>query len=334
MTVLVIGAAGFIGSAVARAAAAHDAVGDVALLVRRPEPGLEQYGKVFVGDARRVNLGLSAEAADELAATVTGIVVATGSFDVGLSLRQAQMDHIAPVRGAVAFARRCRSLESLVLVSSLLAVGVADGRLRSDDAIASPRHRNFYEWAKWETEALVRRSPLPWRIVRAGHVLNSVDGEQRTRRAGAVFEALPFLATGLPLPIVPEGVYWCCSADLVADVVLAAGLADRPHSSYWAVDPNAPRYSELLDVLAARHGMGGRRIGSRRFGRAMAAVVQPTWLGLSVGREVFDYCAAAWDLDLRCLEGLAAERGIGFPADRSYITDTIDHEVARFRAFA
>jgi nucleoside-diphosphate-sugar epimerase len=334
VTTLIVGAAGFVGSAVAWAATAEGRAGEVACLVRRPTSVLPPGARICVGDARKVDLGLDPETAGSVRATVRHIIIAVGSFDVGLSLRTANEEHIAPVSGTLSFARTCPALRSVVLMSSLLAVGDVEDRISSSAVPVQRRHRNFYEWAKLQTERLGQRSGLPLRVVRAGQVVNSYDDTRRTRRPGVLFEAIPYLLAGWPLPVTPRGTFWCCPVDFAAQVVLATALCEDAPASVWAVDPASPQYSEVLDVMSARHRMGGRRVGSTALARLAGGMFRPVWLGLDLPREVLGYCSARWELDLHCIETLCERGHVKPPPDRSYLVRTIDHEVARYKEFA
>jgi nucleoside-diphosphate-sugar epimerase len=324
---LVLGAGGFIGGAVTRQAAADG--DEVHCLVRRPAPQLEPYGKVHVGDARRPLLGLDQATADHLADEVTHLVLTMGAVDFGMTPSMARSEHLAPLRSALGFAQSCRNLTSLTFVSSIAAVGECDYRVGSGELPTPRRVRNFYEWAKIEGERLVRSFDGPVRIVRPGQVMNSYDDEHRTPSPLLLFDALPYLAMGLPLATGDHMDYWCGPVDYVASVVLAASRReDVPH--VWAIDPSSPSRAQILDLLAVRHGLGGPRIKQRRLSRAIAAVVKPSWLDLDLDREVLAYTNASFDIDLSCIQRLIDQGAVQAPPDRSYVTRTVDHEVARW----
>jgi nucleoside-diphosphate-sugar epimerase len=328
LMLLVLGAGGFIGSAVVRQAAADG--DEVHCLVRRPAPQLEPYGKVHIGDARRPLLGLEPEPADHLSSEVTQIVLTMGAVGFGMTPSEARSEHLTPLRSALGFARSCRKLTSLTFVSSIAAVGDCEHKVASGELPTGRRVRNFYEWAKIEGERLVRSFDGPVRIVRPGQVMNSFDDEYRTPSPLLLFEALPYLAMGLPLATGGHMDYWCGPVDFVASVVLAATRRDDvPH--VWAIDPSSPTRSDILDLLAMRHGLGGPRINQRRLARAISAVVKPTWVDLDFPREVLAYTHAAFDIDLSCVQRLIEEGTVSAPLDRSYVTRTVDHEVARRR---
>jgi nucleoside-diphosphate-sugar epimerase len=329
MSLLVVGAGGWVGSAVCEAAAGKGTA--VHGLVRRDAPGLAGFAKVHIGDARRAYLGLAADEAAELAGEVTSIVVSVGSFDLSVGPATAQAEHIAPLRGTMMFAGNCRSLRNIVLVSSLLATGATDHRIRSDYTPAAPRHRNFYEWAKLQGERVARGSGLPVDIVRAGHVLAADPAQGIPLKPQAVFELLRLLFAGWPLPVAGSNRYWSCPADFAASVIVDRAEHGTGGSSVWAVDPASPTLAEILDLINARYGTGAKRIRQRHLARACAALLRPQWLDLPMRREVFDYCTADWNLDLSCLDELITAGRVNPPASRGYLVEAIDYEIERLR---
>ncbi|HEX4225734.1 MAG TPA: NAD(P)-dependent oxidoreductase [Pseudonocardiaceae bacterium] len=329
MTMLIIGISGHVGVSVAALAAERDL--PVVGLAREPAPHVEQFAKVHLGDARRTDLGLDPDTAAELAEEVTSIVVAVGSFDLSISLAQAQAEHIAPLRGVLRFAARCANLRTVVLVSSLLALGDVRQRLRSDLMPEAMRHRNFYEWAKLHGERIALASGVPVDIVRAGHVVASRDNGDRPSAPQALFELFRLMAGGWPLAVVGSNRYWSCPTDFAAQIVLDRAQHGTGGSAVWAVDPASPTYSDIFDLVNARYGLRGKRIRQAGLARALAAVIRPSWLDLSMKREVLDYTNAQWDLDLRCLDRLIDEGRVVPPADRDYLVAAIDYEFARLR---
>lgn len=329
MSVLVVGASGHVGSAVSEAAAGRGLT--VEGLVRRPAPDIERFATVHLGDVRRANLGLPDDEAAALADAVETIVVAVGAFDLTMSLARAQAEHVVPLRGVLRFAAECGSLRNVVLVSSLLAVGDVDQRLASDFLPTGNRHRNFYEWAKLHSERLSLASGLPVDIVRAGHVVGTGASCDRTAPPQAIFALLRMLAAGWPVPVVGSNRYWACPAEFAAQVVLDRVVHGTGGSSVWAVDPRSPTYAEIFDLVNARFGLRVKRVRSAKLARAVGAVVRPGWLDLPMSREVFDYCAADWDLELRCLTELIDAGRVVPPVDRRYVVDALDHEFGRLR---
>lgn len=330
MTVLIVGISGHVGSAVAALAAQQDV--EVAGLARHPAPQVAHLAKVHVGDARRTDLGLPPDEAEALAAQVTSIVFVAGSFDLSISLAQAQSEHIAPLLGVQRFAQRCPGLRTVVVVSSLLAVGDIRQRVRSDLMPDPVRHRNFYEWAKLRGEQIARGSAVPMDIVRAGHVVVSEDnGDRAPGPPQALFELFRLMAAGWPLPVVGSNRYWSCPAEFAAQVVLDRAKHGTGGTSVWAVDPASPTYADIFDLINVRYGLRVKRLRSAGLARALAAVVRPSWLDLGMNREVLDYCAAHWELDLRCLEDLIGSGRVSPPPDRGYLVKALDYEFARLR---
>lgn len=332
MSVLVIGGAGFVGSAVAREAVRRGGPGSVHVLVHTsPAPDLEGV-VVHEGDARRLDLGLG-PAADDLAADVEHVVVATGAPTVRGRLDVLRASHVHALRGALGFAARCPRLRSVVVTSSVLAVGAVTGRIASGDVPMRPRHRNFYEVVKYEVERLARESTLPVRVVRLGHVVNSVDDQHRTTAPAGIFELLPALLRGAPLIGRPDTRYWMAPVDFVARVTLAMCDDDSP-GSCWAVDPESPTLMRVVDVLNLRHGARVRVLPPRR-GIVLASRLLPLGgLGWDDAKHGLPYADASWALDLRCLASLVASGQVEVPGDRGYVERTVAHEVERLATLA
>lgn len=326
---LVVGG-GFVGSAVARAARTRSEFGAVAVLVRA-SPDLPGDVETLRGDARAVDLGLSTERANRLRASTSDVVVAVGPTELDISLARAQSEHVAPVIGALNFARLCPRLERVVVVSSALVADAGGGPCRSDWIPPRGWHRNFYEWSKCEVERVCRSFGLPVVIVRPGQVLGSRDGRWPTPHPFGLFDALPGLAAGWPLPYNPAARNWSVAVDVLADLVVAACWAPPVSGATWCVHPDSPTFGQVLDLLAVRHGLAPKRLASRRLARASASVLRPEWLGVEVPRQLLAYLHLELDLDLSCQQALARTAGIGFGDASRSMLDTMDHELTRWR---
>jgi nucleoside-diphosphate-sugar epimerase len=324
---LVVGAGGFVGSAITRAAV--EAGEEVVSLVRLPTgggaapPGPDD---VVTGDARLPGLGLGPAVVTRLRRSVTTVVVATGRPALGAALSALRRDHLVPLAGALAFARQCRGLRQVVLLSSVAAAGSRQPGLRSDRLPARPRYRTHYEYVKAEAERLVRASGLPWCAVRAGHVMAAEAGDHLPPVPVGIFELLPHLAAAGPLLVDPDMTYWCAPVDFVGRLVIE--VARRPRLAVWAVDPASPPLTRVLDALAVHHGLGSRRLLPTRASRAVAELVPSRWWGTSTPGAFRQYAGAEWKLDLRCLGEMVAA-GLRPPRSLDYVDRTLDHEVAR-----
>jgi nucleoside-diphosphate-sugar epimerase len=325
---LVLGAGGFIGTEVLRAAAerGHEQVHG---LVRTTDPPNTHGAQIHRGDARLTNLGLDPEVADGLRAEVTRVIISLGSVEFGASTGRVVANHVQPVRGALEFARSCRQLETVVLVSSIVAVGRLDHRVQSNTTPARPQLHNFYEWGKYTTEVLARRSGLPVTIVRPGHVMNASDGSTKVAPAPlAFFELLPAILAGAPYPTDTGMRYWSAPVDFVANVVVAAAEEPGPGSS-WAIDPASPTQGEMLDVLAARHGIRARRLPPLKPLSWIATAIAPRATGYKLPLGVVPYLGAQWDLDFSCQQALCDRRSVPHPSNRDYVIESLDMELQR-----
>src|SRR5690242_9027849 len=121
--VLLLGGSGYLGRTAALALAARGF--EVVALSRS---GLTAAGRVVRGDVTRHNLGLGGDDHARLAAEVTHVVSCFGSVDWDAGPAAALDLHAAGVRNALRFARGCDGLQGFVHVSSLLALGRAQGR--------------------------------------------------------------------------------------------------------------------------------------------------------------------------------------------------------------
>jgi len=327
VSLLVAGGTGVVGAAVAELASER---GHSVRTLSRSEASARDGVRHHVGDARVADLGLDPGEADEVREEVDAIVVAVGTFDLSVSLSGATAEHLAPLRGVLAFAQSCPRLRTVVLVSSLLAVGDVRQRVDSGFVPVGSKHRNFYEWAKLAGEKVARSSSIPVDIVRAGHILaGRMDASPPDPQA--IMSLLPMLAAGWPLPVVGSNRYWAAPPGFVAEIVVDRAERGTGGSSVWAVDPRSPSYAQIFDLANARYGLRSRRVRSASLARAVAAVVRPSWVDLGIPREVFDYCNAVWDLDLACLDALIDDGRVTPPPDRQYVVDALDAEYRRLQ---
>lgn len=333
---LVLGAGGFIGSAIVRAAAANGC--DVEALVRStPKPARkldhpDRDLRIHYGDARQIDFALDPSVAENIRERVTTLFISVGAVDFDAGPNDMRSGHIAPVQGALAFARTCPSLERVVYISSLAAVGETDERLKSHEFPAEVAPRNYYEWGKCEAERLVRGSGLPAAIVRPAQVLSSRDGTFVPDAPMVLLESLSLMVAGWPLLIGPDTTYWCAPVDFVAEVALQAATSSR--RSFWAVDPASPRLEAILDLLAFRYGVAPRRIQNRRLSNFASAIVKPQFAGSSMSQRVLRYSSAQYSLDLSCLRELINDGVLTPPETRDYVAHTIDAEIDRKRRIA
>lgn len=329
---LVVGASGHVGRRIV--SAALDAGTEVAALCHsrtiRSATGLT----VLQGDARRLDLGLDPQIADELRRSVRHVVIASGPPDVSSSYARLSATHTRIARAIVGFARMCGALDSLTLVSTVLAPGVQAGRLRSNDLPSRPRHRSAYEVVKHEVEVLVRESGLPFRIVRAGQVVGSSDGTAQPDRPMGMFAALPAIVRGAPIPLDPTIRYWITPVDLLATICISTHGTRAEGWSVWAVDPGSPRSGQVIDALACRVGGRIRLLPGSPLVRTAAAVIgrrSKVWSELV---PLLPYAAANIELDLTCLRQLVVDSGLQLPSSLQYLECTIDHEVGRLRSLS
>src|SRR5439155_6004408 len=123
MNVLVVGGSGYLGSGIASACQRGGA--RVRVVSRR---GTAPFGDGLCGDARLPRLGLSGEALARVRAETTHAVLSFGPVAWTSSPGEAMETHASGIRSTLAFLRELPALEQAVHVSSLLALGRAEGR--------------------------------------------------------------------------------------------------------------------------------------------------------------------------------------------------------------
>lgn len=108
--------------------------------------------------------------------------------------------NIEGTRRVIEFARSCPALESLVLVSTVYSAGLTDGAVLEEVAPLPP-FANHYERSKWNSEALVASSEVPWRIARTATIVSDDEGGT-VRQFNVIHKTMRLMYRGL-LPIFP-----------------------------------------------------------------------------------------------------------------------------------
>jgi nucleoside-diphosphate-sugar epimerase len=286
---LITGGTGFVGSRLADALRARG--DDVTALVRSPRKAaaLESLGVRIVqgdlDDSAALERGADGQ---DVVYHVAGAVAALGEADFLRANRDGTANLLAAClrTGAPRF----------VLVSSMAAGGPAP-RGAPLDGSAPPRPVTAYGRSKLAGEELVRRSALPWTIVRPPTVYGPRDVE--------VLKVFKLARLGLG-PVFGDGTQELSVVhvfDLAAALIAAATSSASVGKTYYACHPEIITSAGL--VRAVGEAMGRRLIRipvPRVAGRALLAVTggaaalrqRPTILTADKANEFFQ---AAWTGD-------------------------------------
>jgi nucleoside-diphosphate-sugar epimerase len=201
---LVTGATGAIGTAVLNAFEARPEIATIFALTHvtalHSPGGVSAVGGDIAADE---NLAMRSIDADSLADSVTGIVHLAADTRFSTPLEALRRTNVAGLGHVLAFARRCRRLDRVVVVSTTHVAGRRTGQIFEDDLDHDAGFVNPYEASKYEAEQLLRSAQpdLPVSVCR----LSTVVGNSRTgeiARRGAIHHATLTLYAGLA-PMIP-----------------------------------------------------------------------------------------------------------------------------------
>ena len=122
----------------------------------------------------------------------------------------------------LAFARRCRSLQALGLMSTVYASGLRTGPIREVAFDDSGGFANHYERSKWQAETLLmsRFAELPWRVLRVATAIAD-DASGTVTQQNAFHNTLKLFFYGLLslIPGKPQTPLYFVTGRFVADAV-------------------------------------------------------------------------------------------------------------------
>jgi nucleoside-diphosphate-sugar epimerase len=245
MKALVVGGSGLLGGAVVAALCARDV--DVVCMSRSSEP---PCGGWVRGDVRVPGLGLDAAVAEELRDGLTHIVSCFGSVDWRSGPGLALDLHERGTRNVLELAAGCPDLERFVHVSSVLALGRADGPVSGGELELGQGFRSWYDYGKFLAERAVREDrAFERRVVRLGPVLG-VTAHAAPSTEHGIAAIVPFLLRGYPISIADRGAFpaYVCDA-ATAGAVTAAAVLDEPGPDVWTFFDH--RHYSVAQVLAA-----------------------------------------------------------------------------------
>ncbi len=275
MKALVVGGTGFIGGAVA--ASLERGGFEVVCLSRR---GGASASRSLRGDVRAPNLGLPAAEAAELQLTVTHIVSCFGSVAWDAGPRLAHDMHLKGTRNALEFAQRCRNLARFAHVSSVLALGNAEGRIDRGQLDLGQRFRSWYEYGKFLAERAVREPwPFERRVIRLGPAIGVGAGDNPTALDG-VLAAVPFLLRGYPIHLERRGDFpsYVCDGMTAGEVIARATARDEGPQVWTWFDHRMYSVAQVLAAVCSAWGVVPRVVSMPLLGRV--AWLAPMRLGI------------------------------------------------------
>ncbi|HET8662296.1 MAG TPA: NAD(P)-dependent oxidoreductase [Micromonosporaceae bacterium] len=291
MNVLVVGGSGYLGSAIAQACAQAGA--EVRVVSRR---GTATVGEGIRGDARLPRLGLPAGVRADVLARTTHVVLSFGPVAWTTGPGEALETHSSGMRSVLAFLREMPRLEQAVHVSSLLALGRAQGRVTNRELYTGQDFRNWYEYGKYCAERLVRdATDLPIGSVRLGPVLGADPRGGRPDTEHGLPAVFPHLLAGYPVHLEARGDFpsWVTDVSSAAEVVAKALTAPIGRATWTWFDPARPTLREVFTEVCRAWGVvpkifEAKPLGwvTRRFGGR-----------LGVAAELTDYAEPWFDLD-------------------------------------
>jgi nucleoside-diphosphate-sugar epimerase len=300
MKVLVVGGTGLVGSAVARAVA--DRGGDVVCLSRS---GSAPVGIGAKGDVRAPGLGLGLRDGEQVRDGLTHVVSCFSSVDLTAGPRAAVETHQRGTTNVFEFAAGSATIERVVHVSSVLALGRASKRVGNAELAVGQRFRSWYEYGKFLAEKEARRfDAAPVRIVRLGDTLGSGATFARSARWGlgpAVVAAL----RGYPIYLADGGRFPIYAGEAAtAGEVLVRALTETPSGKVWTwFDDRMPTLAEVLVGLCAAWQVMPR-IVTLRAARTLVSALAPR---LGIPRALLAYTEPWVDIDPAVLDELPAD---------------------------
>jgi long-chain acyl-CoA synthetase len=260
-TILITGATGHLGWHTLDRLLGQDSSLEACALVRDPERWSalaarlrrERSARVtpVSGELRSPALGLSAEARTCVTRATTAVIHLAADTTFSRPLPVARAINTDGTRHALELAGDCRSLERFVYVSTAFVAGRMTGNVPERDNGSAAGWVNAYEQSKYEAEALVRESGLPWLILRPSTVVCD-DQDGSVGQFNVVHRALRMYHYGLAamMPGSPESPVDVVTSEYVSDAIarlaLHSDIAGR--TVHLCAGARALPLGELLDV--------------------------------------------------------------------------------------
>lgn len=229
-TILITGATGMVGQALAPLLACRNDVDEILALVHRSEyqPWCEKVKPVLGDVTAGPQLGTSVEVSREISDRITVIVHAAAGTQFSAPLDEARAINLQGTKNVLAFASRSPRLKALTVLSTVHIAGRRTGWIHEDDLNHDAGFVNSYEQSKYETELLLREhmGELPISVLRLSTVLGTSTTGEVARLAG-IHHALRLYYNSLApmIPGTPDSAVDLIAVDYAAAAVehLATG---------------------------------------------------------------------------------------------------------------
>jgi thioester reductase-like protein len=258
--VLVTGATGLVGEGVLRRMLGDDPALEVFALIRddaswarlcRKLGALSERVVPVRGDVTLRGLGLEPLVRRRIELQAAAIVHAAADTSFSRTLERARAMNTVGTQNVIELASECPRLERLAFVSTAFVAGRATGLVAERDNGTQGGWVNAYEQSKYEAEALVRSSGLPWTIMRSSTIAcRDIDGE--VTQINAVHRALRIYHRGLAamMPGDRDNPLDVVTATFVSDAIARLTMDPRAagRTVHLCAGRNALTLGELVDT--------------------------------------------------------------------------------------
>jgi thioester reductase-like protein len=285
--ILLTGATGALGPALAAELARANAAEKIAVMMRGEKSELQNRFEEWMGEVRTVLpederdcLGRLYPVSGDICRDDLGFdesnllqretdIVMHAAADTNFSAPQdKQWDvNVGGTRRMLAWAGDCPKLARFILVSSVFVSGSRTGRIDETLTTKDPGFVTHYQRTKWEAEHLALASGLPVGVARISLILGS-HATGGVHRTGAVHSLIKWFSRGLVpmMPGLPDSTGDLIATELATQTLTRAVLADWKSADkpIWhiAAAEKAPKMSELIDFVYGK--FADRTVWKRR----------------------------------------------------------------------